>query len=134
MKQQLSDEHRLALVQYRFERARLTLKEAEYMRDGGFYNAAVNRLYYACFYAASGLLVSKGINADTHNGVKAMLSYHFVRPGLLSIEHGATFSNLFDKRHSGDYDDFAYCDAALVDYLLPCAKSFVAAVEKLAED
>ena len=44
-----------------------------------------------------------------------MLSYHFVRTGVLSLEHGSTFSNLFDKRHSGDYEDFAYCDAALVD-------------------
>ena len=32
MKQELSPEHRIALVQYRFERAWLTLKEADYMR------------------------------------------------------------------------------------------------------
>lgn len=30
MKQELSPEHRIALVQYRFERAYLTLKEARY--------------------------------------------------------------------------------------------------------
>lgn len=119
MKQELSPEHRVALAEYRFERAHQTLEEADYMRDGNYFNAAVNRLYYACFYAASGLLVAKGIEVGTHNGVKTMLSYHFVRTGLLSLEHGATFSNLFDKRHSGDYEDFAYCDAALVDFLRP---------------
>lgn len=58
MKQELTPEHRIALIQYRFERAYQTLKEADYMRDGNFYNAAVNRLYYACFYAATGLLVN----------------------------------------------------------------------------
>lgn len=36
MKQELSPEHRIALVQYRFERAWLTLKEADYMRRGDF--------------------------------------------------------------------------------------------------
>lgn len=49
MKQELSPEHRLALIQYRFERAYRTLEEADYMRGGNFYNATVNRLYYACF-------------------------------------------------------------------------------------
>ena len=68
------------------------------MRVGNYFNAAINRLYYACFYAATGLLIAKGIEAGTHNGVKTMLSYHFVRTGILSLEHGSTFSNLFDKR------------------------------------
>lgn len=36
MRQELSLEHRNALVQYRFERAYLTLKEADYMREGIF--------------------------------------------------------------------------------------------------
>ena len=124
MKQKLSPEHRVALIQYRFERAYKTLEEADYMRVGNYFNAAINRLYYACFYAATGLLIAKGIEAGTHNGVKTMLSYHFVRTGVLSLEHGSTFSNLFDKRHSGDYEDFAYCDAALVDYLRPRCRSF----------
>ncbi|CDA82877.1 HEPN domain-containing protein [Bacteroides congonensis] len=134
MKQELSPEHRIALVQYRFERAYLTLKEARYMRKGDFFNAAINRLYYACFYAATGLLIARGIDAGTHNGVKTMLSFHFVRTNLLSLEHGSTYSNLFDKRHSGDYEDFAYCDAALVDYLLPRAEAFIKAVETLAQE
>ncbi|MBP3518970.1 MAG: HEPN domain-containing protein [Parabacteroides sp.] len=131
MKQELSPEHRAALVGYRLERARSTLEEANYMRNGNYYNAAINRLYYACFYAASALLIAKGIEASTHNGVKTMLSFHFVRTGLLGLEHGTTFSNLFEKRHSGDYEDFAYCDAALVDYLLPRAESFIEEVHKL---
>ena len=118
----------------RIERAYLTLKEARYMRKGDFFNAAINRLYYACFYAATGLLIARGIDAGTHNGVKTMLSFHFVRTNLLSLEHGSTYSNLFDKRHSGDYEDFAYCDAALVDYLLPRAEAFIKAVETLAQE
>lgn len=97
MKQELSPEHRVALIQYRFERAYKTLEEADYMRVGNYFNAAINRLYYACFYAATGLLIAKGIEAGTHNGVKTMLSYHFVRTGVLSLEHGSTFSNLFGQ-------------------------------------
>lgn len=134
MRQELTPEHRTALIEYRFERAYQTLEEADYMRQGNYFNAAVNRLYYACFYAATGLLLVKGIDTGTHNGVKTTLSYHFVRTGLLDLEHGATFSNLFDKRHSGDYEDFAYCDATLVDFLRPRAEAFIKAVEELAQE
>ncbi len=130
-REQLSDEHRTAVVKYRLERAIKTLEEAKYMRKGNFFNAAVNRLYYACYYAVTALLLARNIEANTHSGVKTMLSFHFVRTGLLSLEDGATFSNLFDKRHSSDYDDFTYCDAALVDYLIPRSEDFISSIEKL---
>ena len=46
MKQELSPEHRVALIQYRFERAYKTLEEADYMRVGNYFNAAINRLLW----------------------------------------------------------------------------------------
>lgn len=134
MREKLDPENRASIVNYRLERAYETLKEADYNADGGYYNAAVNRLYYACFYAASALLLSREIDANTHNGVKTMLSMHFVRTGRLNLEHGATFSLLFEKRQSSDYSDFAYCDLALVNTLRPRAEAFVAEIEKLTRE
>lgn len=134
MRQQLDDATRAALVAYRLERAHSTLGEADLLSQGGYFNAAVNRLYYACYYAAMALLLANGIEAFTHNGVKTQLSMRFVRTGLLSIEHSTTFGLLFDKRHSSDYGDFAYCDAALVEMLRPRAEAFIDAVELLAKD
>lgn len=132
MKQQgLTPEQRSDLVAYRFERAHETLAEAKYLREGQYYNAAINRLYYCCFYAASGLLVSRGIQALTHDGVKTMLSKEFVRTGLLEVEHGSTFGDLFNRRHSSDYDDYVYNDSATVDYLMPRAEAFIDALQKL---
>lgn len=131
MKEQLDDETRMAMVEYRMERARQTLGEADLLRTGDYFNAVVNRLYYACYYAASALLLNHHIEANTHNGVKTQLSMHFVRTGLLDLEHSTTFGVLFDKRHSSDYGDFAYCDAALVDVLRPRAEAFIDALEVL---
>ena len=39
-----------------------------------------------------------------------MLGLHFVSTGKLPIKIGKIFGTLFEKKHSGDYDDFAYCD------------------------
>lgn len=131
MKEKLDSESRAAIVKYRLERAYETLKEADYNTAGGYYNAAVNRLYYACYYAASALLLNCEIEANTHNGVKTQLSMHFVRAGHLSLDHGATFSLLFEKRQASDYSDFAYCDLALVNTLRPRAEAFINAMEQL---
>lgn len=131
MKDKLDEQSRKAIVDYRIERAYSTLKEADYNTEGGYYNATVNRLYYACYYAASALLLSHEIPAHTHNGVKTLLSLHFVRTGMLSMEHGTTFSLLFEKRQASDYSDFAYCDLDMVKVLRPRAEAFIRDVESL---
>ena len=57
MKEILDEESKNALINYRIQRAYETLKEAQVMMRESFYNAAVNRLYYACYYAAVSLLL-----------------------------------------------------------------------------
>lgn len=56
MKETLDEETRFSIITYRIDRAKETLTEAEYNAKGGYYNSAVNRLYYACYYAVSALL------------------------------------------------------------------------------
>lgn len=131
MKEKLDEESKKALVAYRLERAYNTLKEADVMRREGFYNATVNRLYYACYYAAVALLLKNDIQTQTHNGVKTMLGLHFVSTGKLSVRMGKTFGTLFEKRHSGDYDDFVYCDKELVDALFPQTEAFIDSIREL---
>jgi len=130
----LTLEQRGDLVAYYFERAHESIAEAKYLRDGGYFNGAVTRLYYACFNAARGLLTANGIDTSTHKGVKTMLSMYFIRKGLLSIEHGATLTDLFNQRHVSDYEAYAFRDASSVDYLLPKSEEFVKATEALANN
>ncbi|HIZ32417.1 MAG TPA: HEPN domain-containing protein [Candidatus Bacteroides merdigallinarum] len=131
MKEQLSQENREALAAYRYRRAQETLKEIPFLKQQGYYNTAINRLYYACYYAAVALLIKDGINPGTHAGVKQMLGMHFVATGRLSREMGRNFSLLFERRHSSDYDDFAYSDAEEIDDLLPKAEAFIHEIGQL---
>ncbi|MBR2618067.1 MAG: HEPN domain-containing protein [Paludibacteraceae bacterium] len=131
MKETFDKESKIALINYRTERAYETLNEAQYNADGGFYVAAINRMYYACYYAVIALLLKYEISAQTHSGVRSMLGLHFVSKGIVSKEDGKTFNDLFEKRHSGDYDDFVICDQEMVDNLLPKAKHFIDAISQL---
>lgn len=48
--------------------------------------AAVNRAYYAIFYAANALLATKGLERSKHSGVIAAFRQHFVKTGLVDAE------------------------------------------------
>lgn len=134
MKEQLSQENTEALVAYRLQRAKEALAEIPYLKTQGYYNTAVNRLYYACYYATVALLIKYGINPGTHAGVKQMLGMHFVATGRLPRELGRSFSVLFERRHSSDYDDFAYSDEEEINELLPKAITFIKAIENLLQE
>lgn len=131
MNEILNAESKEALVQYRLKRAVDSLEEAQYMAKGGYYNAAINRLYYACYYAAAALFLKNDIPAQTHHGVRSMLGLHFTSKGKLSSESNRTFSTLFEKRHSSDYDDFVYCDHDMVNELYPKAVAFIKEINVL---
>ena len=49
-------------IKYRINRAETTLLEADAMLNMGFLSAALNRYYYACFYATTALLLTKELN------------------------------------------------------------------------
>ena len=85
-------------------------------------------MYYACYYAAVALLIKYEINPGTHAGVKQMLGLHFVASGRLSRELGRTFSLLFERRHSSDYDDFVYSSNEDIEELMPKAQAFIEAI------
>lgn len=121
----LTEEQRRDIVRYRMENARKMLEEVKSHRSNGFFNTAVNRMYYACYYAATAMLISMGIEVKSHDGVRLNLGRHIVLEGRLSPELGRFYSRLFSKRSTGDYDDFINHTLTTVDDLLPQACLFV---------
>lgn len=113
------------LIQYRKSRSLDTFKEAETMIKSGYWNASVNRIYYACYYAVSGLLLMKTIETNSHKGIRQMFGLHLVQTGLVSKEDGRFFSDLYDRRQTGDYDDFFLYDEETVLDLFNQAKGFI---------
>ena len=130
----LTEENYDALVQYRLQRAHETLAEVPFLREQGFFNTATNRLYYACYYAAVALLLKHNITTETHAGVKTKLGLHFVATGKITKESGRAFTNIFDCRQRGDYDDYYYSSKEEIDELYPKAKRFIEEVDGLMKE
>ena len=119
------------LVQYRLDRAREALTEAILLLDSGHVNTGVNRLYYACFYAVSALLLTKGLTATSHSGLRTLFHQHVIRPGLLPLGQGPLYDRLFDQRQRSDYADLVYFSVDEVRAWSVEAQAFVDAVAVL---
>ena len=120
-----------ALIEYRMERARETVDEARIMFDAGRINTYVNRLYYACFYAVSALLLTRDFSTSKHGYLRSLMHREFVKTGLMPKDLGTHFDLLFDNRHKGDYEDFVRFEAEDVVGWLENTKRFIDHAESL---
>lgn len=85
----MTPEQRYDIVLYRINSAKDLLVEIKDHIDRGYYNTAMNRMYYACFYAVSALLLHSEIDGvKSHEGVRQMFGKHFILTGLISREWG----------------------------------------------
>jgi len=127
----LTDNERKSVVEFRLEKSKNTFAEVAVLIDNGFWQTAANRLYYACYYAVGALLVQNGIEAHTHNGTINQLGLHFVRTGLLSVEKGKFYKQLFELRQTGDYSDWIKIEEADIQPLIEKSKEFINSIEEL---
>lgn len=130
----LTNQERIDIVKYRLQNAKNTMSEVELHIQNGLYNTAANRMYYACFYAVSALLIANQITTKSHDGVKQMFGLHFIKKNIFPPYFGKYYNELFYERLTGDYEDLFDHDAVSVNDLLPKAKEIVMAVtEKVNE-
>lgn len=127
----LKSEERNAIVMLRLQKAKETLQDAKEIIKLNLWRSAANRLYYACYYAASALLVKHGYSARTHSGVVTLLGIHFVSKGLIDTQYGKFYGKLFELRQTGDYDDWMNIEAEDVQSKIAPAEEFIDLLEKL---
>ena len=118
------------LLVYRLQRARESLEDAYLLADARRWNPCVNRLYYACFYAVSALLVQEGMSSSRHSGIRSLFNRHFVKTGKIDAGTARIFNDLLERRQEGDYVDFVQFQEAQVRAWMPQAEVFV---ERIAE-
>lgn len=129
MKEKLDSASLEEFVYYRVKRAEETLTEADCLANNGHYSGAINRLYYASYYIVTALLMANDISASTHNGVRAMFALKFIKSGKMDISHGKFFNEIFEIRHSNDYDDFIFCDKETFDNFRPRTESLISEIK-----
>lgn len=126
----MTDDTRM-LIAYRMQRARESLDEAALLLERDHINTFVNRVYYACFYSVTALLLTLDLASAKHSGVRSLFHQHFVKTGIVNIDLGQTFDKFFDNRQKGDYADLVRFEKDRVRAWLEEARMFVEAIEKV---
>jgi len=81
----------------------------------GLHRDAMSRAYYAALHYARALLLIKGEEPRTHEGVLRRFSFHYVRTAVLTMEEGKILGRLQKLREEADYGldrDYTAADVA----------------------
>ena len=97
------NEARKEIIAYWIKKATDALESARSELRAGRLDFSVNRAYYACFYAASAVLLKEGKKFVKHSGLRGSVHRDLVKSGLLDPEWGKVFDRVFENRQSADY-------------------------------
>lgn len=125
----MTEEERREYVRYRLGSAHTTYLAAKVLAENGFWNSVVNRLYYALFYSVNALLVLNKIQTKSHSGTKRQFSLLFVKTGKFDKKYGQLYSEIFDWRQKGDYQNIFTYEAEIVEPLFEPVAEMINLIE-----
>jgi len=127
----MNEQELLTYTQYRMDRAEKTLAEARTLFETAQMFGAVNRIYYAMFYAVSALACAHGFTTASHSQLRGYFNREFVKTGLIPAQHGKAYGIAFDSRKKGDYDDLVEFEKEQVHEMLSEATEFLRVIKHL---
>ena len=67
------------------------------------FRKATSDLYFFCEHSAKALLLTVGIDPQSHEGIRRMISMHFIKPGAMPVNVARYLGNLYDRRKTAEY-------------------------------
>jgi len=125
------DEARQQIIHYWVRKADAALSSARSEYQARRYDFSINRLYYACFYAASAVLLQAGKKFVKHAGVRGAVHQDLVKTGRLDPTWGRAYDRIFENRQSADYVELCEFEPEQVTEMLREAEGFVAQMKRL---
>ena len=83
--------------------ARRSIDSARHLQQGGYFEHAVSRAYYAMFYMAEAFLETEGMAFSKRSAVIAAFGQHFAREGKVPAEFHRYLIKAEELRGEGDY-------------------------------
>jgi uncharacterized protein (UPF0332 family) len=111
-------------------KAKESVKASDSLLKDGFYDFSASRAYYATFYAAEAVLLTKDLSFSKHKAVIAAFGKEFVKSGLLPARLHAYLVGAFDLRQLGDYGPTGSLSKEKAERLIKQAREFLVVVEE----
>lgn len=122
------------LITRRLSRAYKNLEVARSLLADEFYEDSVSKSYYALFFAAKALLLTKNLDPKRHSGVISFFSQYFVKTGELEKELATILKFAQKERISADYDEFYSASVEEAKIQLENAERFLQRVKGILQE
>ena len=122
------------LCVYRTNNANETLDTAKLCMEHKRYKDAINRCYYAAFYAVKAVLALEEIDFKRHKDAVAYFNQNYVATDVFVREIGKRLGRLKRKRETSDYDDFYVASYEEAEEQYEAAELIVKSIQKYLED
>lgn len=123
------EDRRWQLAEYKLQKARDCLTDAQILFDAKRYDGAANRSYYAIFDAATAVLALEGVAFSKHQGVISYFQRNYVKTGIFGVQESKSLQNAFTVRQKADYTDFYVISKDEVERQIMNAQAFLNTVE-----
>jgi len=118
------------LIRYRMDQAQSALKEALFLRENSDTTlGAVNRAYYAMFYAVLALLQKIEKVPRKHSGAIALFDTEFVKKGIFKKEFSGFLHHALASRQDSDYHAIEPISLEITDEMIRNASVFVQTID-----
>ena len=81
------------------KRAKRYIRSAEVLLNDKDYESSVSRTYYAMFYAAQAVLLTKKLTFSSHKGVISAFGKHFIKTEIFPKEMGRELNRAFETQY-----------------------------------
>jgi uncharacterized protein (UPF0332 family) len=99
----MRDADTAALIAHQLRKADDSILQADALYTIKQYFGCVNRAYYAIFYAALAILLTKELGSSKHAGVLSLFDREFVKTNDVDKKWSKIFHDAFGLRATGDY-------------------------------
>jgi uncharacterized protein (UPF0332 family) len=105
-----------------------TMKSVELCVENHLFKDAINRSYYAAFYAVKAVLALADTDFRRHKDVVAFFNKEYVASGIFQKDIGRLLARLQKKREASDYDDFYIASAEEAREQMDAAETIIQAI------
>lgn len=125
----MTPSERNTIVGYRLERAEESLQAADVLVKSHLLIPAMNRVYYAMFYAVHALLAYDEVSFSKHGQVKGYFNREYIKTGIFPVTFGKRYNTVFEYRQKFDYVDLITPDETAVQDHLREAAIFIQQIQ-----
>lgn len=99
----MNDINKKLNIQLEVEKGDACFRQADVLFKSSEYDGSISRAYYAVFHFATALLLTKGLEARSHEALSRLFNLHFIKTGILPKNFSTILSHAQKAREEADY-------------------------------